>query len=123
ASGETVEQVRFEPGRLMELLDLIDAGTLSTSMAKTVFEEMFDTGVAPKEIVESSGMAQIGDADAIRPAIEQAVESNPKPVADYLQGKETALRYLVGQVMKITRGKANPQLATQLLEEKLEAMR
>ena len=123
ATDTEITHTKVLPGHMVELLELVEDGTLSSSMAKTVFEEMFDTGVAPKEIVESSGAAQIGDADAIRPAIEQAVESNPKPVADYLQGKETALRYLVGQVMKITRGKANPQLATQLLLEKLDAMR
>ena len=123
ATDTEIAQTRIRPGHLVELVELVKDGTLSSTMAKTVFEEMFDTGVAPREIVESSGMPQIGDADTIGLAIEEAVESNPQPVADYLEGKETALRYLVGQVMKITRGKANPQVATQLLEEKLDEMR
>ena len=123
ASGETVEQVRFEPRRLMELLDLIDAGTLSTSMAKTVFEEMFETGAPPERIAEERGLVQISDADAVQPAVEEAVSDNPDPVSDYLAGKEVAIKFLVGQVMKITRGKANPQLVAEMLKDKRESMR
>ena len=123
ATGTEITNVNVRPAHIAELLELVDAGTLSSSMAKTVFEEMFSTGAAPKEIAEKSAMVQIRDADAVRTAIEEAMESNPKPVADYVSGKETALQYLVGQVMKITRGKANPQLVTQLLKEKLGAMR
>ena len=123
SAGETVEQVRFEPGRLMELLDLIDAGTLSTGMAKTVFEEMFETGAPPKRIAEERGLVQISDAGTVRPAVEEAVSGNPGPVADYLAGKEVAIKFLVGQVMKITRGKANPQLVAEMLKDKLESMR
>jgi aspartyl-tRNA(Asn)/glutamyl-tRNA(Gln) amidotransferase subunit B len=107
----------------MELMDLIEDGTLSTSMAKTVFEEMFETGNAPKEIAESAGMVQISDTDLIRSAVEEAIAGNPQPVADYVQGKETAMRFLVGEVMKATRGKANPQLVSTVLREKLEALR
>ena len=123
ATGTDIADARVRPKNLAELLGLVEDGTLSSSMAKTVFEEMFETGGAPIEIAERSAMVQIGDADVIMPAIEEAVETNPKPVTDYLEGKETALRYLMGQVMKITRGKANPQLVTRLLKEKLEAMR
>ena len=123
ASDTEIAETKIRPAHLTELLGLVEDGTLSSSMAKTVFEEMFDTGGAPAEIAERSGMVQIGDADVILAAIEEAVETNPKPVADYIEGKETALRYLMGQVMKITRGNANPKLVTRLLEEKLEAMR
>ena len=118
-----VSQVKIKPEHLVELLGLIDAGTLNTSMAKTVFEEMFDTGRPPKQIAEESGMVQLSDVASIGPAVDDAIAGNSRPVSDYLDGKETALRFLVGQVMKSTRGKANPELVTNLLKEKLEAMR
>ena len=123
ASDTEIADTKIRPEHLTELLGLVEDGTLSSSMAKTVFDEMFETGGSPAEIAERSEMVQIGDAEVIMPSIEEAVEKNPKPVADYLEGKETAFRYLMGQVMKITRGKANPQLVTRLLEEKLEALR
>ena len=66
---------------------------------------------------------QISDVDSISSAIQEAIDSNPKPVSEFLEGKETAIRFLVGQVMKITRGKANPQLANDLLKDKLESLR
>ena len=123
ASGKDLEDVNLPPEHVVELLDLIDAGTLSTGMARTVFEEMFNTGRPPKAIAEESGMAQISDTDVVQAAVEQAIDGNPKPVADYLGGKETAMRFLVGQVMKLTKGKANPQIATTLVKEKLESIR
>jgi aspartyl-tRNA(Asn)/glutamyl-tRNA(Gln) amidotransferase subunit B len=122
-TGGDMDDIKLQPPHLVELLDLIDAGTLSTGMAKTVFEDMFKTGRPPKEIAEGAGMVQISDADAIRAAVEEAVAGNPAPVADYLKGKETAMRFLVGQVMKVTRGKANPQMAAGLIKEKLESLR
>ena len=123
ATGTGIEDVKIRPQHLVELLELIENGTLSNNLAKTVFEEMFTTGNPPKQIVEKAGMVQISDEDSIRPAVEEAINSNHGPVTDYLGGKETAMRFLIGQVMKITRGKANPQLASRLLEEKLESMR
>ncbi len=122
-TGGEIGDVKFRPEHLVQLLDLIEAGTLTTSMAKSVFEEMFHTGKSPEQIAREAGMVQITDADAIRAAVEQAIAENPKPVADYLGGKETAIRFLVGQVMKLTRGKANPQMVTEQLKAKLEAMR
>ena len=123
ATGGTIEDTKFEPKHLVDLLDLIDAGTLSTGMAKAVFEEMFNTGKPPQRIAEEAGMAQISDAGAVQPAVDEAVANNPKPVADYLGGKETAMRFLVGQVMKSTKGQANPQLVAKMLQERLESMR
>ena len=122
-TGGSVEDVRFQPEHLIELLDLIDAGTLSTGLGKTVFEEMFKTGRPPAQIADEAGMVQISDTQAVQSAVEEAVANNPEPVADYLNGKETAMRFLMGQVMKITRGKANPQLAAKLVKEKLDSMR
>ena len=122
-TGSEITDVKIQPQHLVELLKLIDDGTLSTGMAKTVFEEMFNTGRSPREIAEEAEMVQISDTVSIRPAVEEAITNSPQPVADYLNGKETALRFLVGQVMKITRGSANPQLVSELLKEELESMR
>ena len=122
-TGTEISDVKIQPQHIIELLGLIESGTLSTSMAKTVFEKMFETGQPPKQIAEEAGMAQISDAEAVLPAVQQAIADNPQPVADYLNGKETAIRFLVGQVMKITRGKANPQLVSELLSEELKSPR
>ena len=121
--GIEIADTRIQPGQVNGLLDLIDAGTLNSTMAKAVFEEMFKSGRSPEEIAEETGMVQISDVDAVRGAVGEAVEGNPDPVADYLSGKEAAMRFLVGQVMKITRGKANPQLAAELLRQELDSLR
>ena len=122
-TGGDISEVKVKPHQVIELLELIDAGTLTTTLAKTVFEEMFDSGRPPRRIAEEGGMVQMSDADSVAPAVAEAIANNPSPVADYLDGKETAMRFLVGQVMKITRGKANPQLVSKLVKEKLESMR
>ena len=123
APGEPAVEGGVDPAHLAELLDMIASGVLSTRMAKTVFEEMYATGEAPGRIVEKGGMEQISDADSITPAIEEAIDKNPGPVEEYLGGKDAVIKFLVGQVMKITRGQANPQLVTTLLEDKLKTMR
>ena len=123
AAGSSFEDLRFPPKHLVELIRLVEDGTLSASMAKTVFEEMFESGGSPTAVAEKRGLVQISDTDAVQAAVNQAVEDNPQPVKDYLSGKDTAIRYLVGQVMRITRGKANPQVAVELLRSKLESMR
>jgi aspartyl-tRNA(Asn)/glutamyl-tRNA(Gln) amidotransferase subunit B len=123
APGEPAVEGGVDPAHLAELLDMIDSDVLSTAMAKTVFEKMYATGDAPGRIAEKDGMAQISDADTMTPAIDEAVASNPGPVADYLGGKDAAIKFLVGQVMKITRGQANPKLVTTLLQDKLDSMR
>ena len=121
--GTDITDLKMRPQHLKELLELIDAGTMSSNMAKSVFEEMFTTGRPPRQIAEEGGMVQISDADTIRIAVETAIAENPQPVDDYLKGKETAMRFLVGQVMKATSGKANPRLVDELLKDKLNGMR
>ena len=111
------------PGALADLLGLIADGTLSTSLAKTVLERMYATGAAAAEIVREQGLAQISDTGAIEAAVAEAIAANPKAVADYLSGKETAARFLMGQVMRITKGQAQPELALQLVQAGLEAQR
>ena len=122
-TNRDVGSVKITPQAFVELLDLVSDGTLSNNMAKSVFEQMFDNGKAPTQIAEEQGLMQISDTDALGSAVDEAIEANPKAVSEYLDGKEQAIRFLVGQVMRITKGNANPQLATQLLKERLEAVR
>ncbi len=118
--GQEINETRVTPAMLVKLIDLVDSGTVSVTMAKTVLEESFATGQLPSKIVEEKGYTQIDDAAAVRGAVAQAIEANPKAVSDYLDGKETAARFLVGQVMKITRGQAKPDLVQQLVLSGLE---
>ena len=123
ASGRDLEQTPLTPRHLSELLDLLDAGTLSNNMAKEVLEEVFSSGESPGTVVKARGLSQISDTSAIESAAQQAIDANHAAVADYMKGKETALKFLIGQVMKLTRGQANPQLANQVIKEKLDAMK
>ena len=118
-----IASVKIAPEGFVELLNMVSEGTLSNNMAKTVFEEMFHSGESPAKIAEEQGLVQISDTDALGNAVDEAIAANPKPVSEYLEGKEQAIRFLVGQVMRITRGQANPQLAMQLLKERLESIR
>ena len=122
-TGTLLDDVNIAPSQIVELQKLVDGGTLSSSMAKAVFEKMYNTGANPQAITEADGLAQISDSDAVGAAIDDAISANPQPVRDYLEGKESAIQFLVGQVMRITRGKANPQMTTELLKNKLEAMK
>ncbi len=107
---------------LAAMLDLMDDGTISVRMAKEVFPEMFDTGRSPGQIVEEKGLTQINDQDALAAAVREAIEANPKAVADFQKGKQNAVGFLVGQVMRATRGQANPQTANQLVAQQLAAI-
>ena len=123
AEDRELLEVPIAPESLAALQDLVDAGTLSTTMARAVFEEMFYMGKGPQAIVQERGLVQVSDADALLPVVEEAIAGNPQAVKDYLDGKETAVRFLVGQVMKQTQGKANPGLAQTLLGERLKALK
>ena len=115
--------VRVTPAHLAELLGLVDSGVLSGTMAKTVLEEAFASGEEPGKIVSERGYSQISDSSVVELAVAQALAENPKAVADYVQGKEAAARFLVGQVMKLTRGQAKPELALELVQAGLEAVK
>lgn len=105
---------------LVKLLKLIDSKVISGPIAKTVFEEMFDTGKDPEVIVEEKSLKQISDRDELVSVIKKVLAENPKSVEDYKKGKKKALGFLVGQTMKATKGKANPQLVNEILLEELE---
>ena len=118
-----IANAQVAPPGLAALLDLIADNTLSTSLAKTALEEMYDTGDTASAVVARRGLGQISDAGALAAAVSDAIAANPKAVADYLAGKENAARFLMGQVMRLTKGQAQPELALRLVQEGLAAQR
>lgn len=119
AEDKELDDLVLTPSHLVEMLKLIDAGTISGKIAKTVFEEMFQTGKRAGEIVQEKGLVQISDAGELTRIVDAVLAANPKSVSDFRGGKEAALGFLVGQVMKETRGRANPALVNQLLRDRL----
>ena len=117
----TLADLKFKQEALLELVGLVEAKTISSSAAQQVFAEMFDTGKAPAVIVQEKGLAQVSDTGAIEKLCDEAIAANPNPVADYKAGKVAALNSLKGQVMKLSKGKANPALVGEILERKLKS--
>jgi aspartyl-tRNA(Asn)/glutamyl-tRNA(Gln) amidotransferase subunit B len=120
AAGKDIAESPVSAARLAELLKLQAAGTISGKIAKDVFLKMFGTGRGAQEIVESEGLAQISDTAALEQIVAQVIAASPKQVEQYKGGKQTVLGYLVGQVMKATRGQANPAAVNELLKKALE---
>ena len=120
-SGTSIEEVKVTPRALVELIALVDAGTINLNTGKRVLADMFETGEPAKTIVETKGLAQISDADALEAIAQRVLEGNPAEVAKYLGGKESVLGWLVGQVMKESRGKANPGAVQEILRRQLAA--
>ena len=106
---------------LANMINLIEDGTISGKIAKEVFEEMWKTGREPKKIVEERGLVQITDTGALEDAIDNVLKANPAQVEEYKRGKEKLFGFFVGQVMRTTKGKANPELVNKLLKKKLSA--
>jgi aspartyl-tRNA(Asn)/glutamyl-tRNA(Gln) amidotransferase subunit B len=126
SEGETVNmmefgELKFRPEALLELVGLVEAKTISSAAAQQVFSEMFETGKSPAAIVQEKGLAQVSDTGAIEKFCDEAIAANPNPVADYKAGKVAALNSLKGQVMKLSKGKANPALVGAILERKLKS--
>ena len=113
------QDLKFSPKNLAELIELTEAGTINSTVAKEVFEEIFYHDVDPKQYVEEKGLKTVNDEGALRTTIEQIIADNPQSVADYHNGKEKAIGYLVGQTMKAMKGKANPAMVNQILKELL----
>jgi aspartyl-tRNA(Asn)/glutamyl-tRNA(Gln) amidotransferase subunit B len=107
------------PANLAGLVRLIDEGTISGKIAKDVFARMLASGEDPATIVRREGLTQVADAGALEALVDQAIAANPKAVADFKGGKVAAAKSLVGQVMKASRGKANPAMVDRLVQEKL----
>ena len=117
-------QIPFDAKQLGKLVVLIDKGTISSSIGKKVLEELFacekDNMKDPEEIIKEKVWIQISDEGAIREVVMQVLEANPQSIADYKAGKDRALGFLVGQAMKATKGKANPQMLNQMFIEELK---
>lgn len=114
-----VEHIKLRESGFAELMELVATSAISTKTAKDILGELIQTGVAPSIYVREKGLAQLTDTSEIERFVEHAIAESPKIVADYLGGKERALTALVGVVMKLSRGKANPELVNDLLKQKL----
>ena len=120
-SQTSLEDLRFKLEAIPQLVELVDSGKISTRIAQDVFAEMFVSGESPATIVEKKGLAQVSDTGAVEKFCDEAIAANPGPVADFRAGKAAALNFLKGQVMKLSKGKANPAMAGEILERKLKA--
>lgn len=120
ANGLELEDVKMTGQGLGEMIALIGKGTISTKIAKTVFKGMVETGKSPQQIVEEQGLVQISDEGAILSIVDAVIAANPQSVEDFRNGKDKAIGFLVGQIMKETKGKANPGLVNKLLTDRLK---
>jgi aspartyl-tRNA(Asn)/glutamyl-tRNA(Gln) amidotransferase subunit B len=116
----TISESKVTPEKLAEIVALIDAKTISTGAGKQVFEIIFNDGGTPKQIVEEKGMAQVSDDSALDGWAEEAIANNPKPVEEYKAGNAASINFLMGQVMKASKGKANPGAVMHVLKKKLD---
>jgi len=121
AEGKTIEESPVDAKRLGQMIVLISKGTISSKIAKKVFTEMWTSPDAPEKIVKDKGLVQITDTKAIEAIVDAVIAANPKPVEDYKAGNKKAIGALVGQVMKQSKGKANPGMVNKLLAAKLDA--
>ena len=119
AEGIGIEASPVDAKRLGEMIGLISKGTISSKIAKKVFEEMWKSPDSPEKIVKDKGLVQITDTKAIEAIVDKVIADNPKAVEEYKGGKKKAIGSLVGQVMKQSKGKANPQMVNELLTQKL----
>ncbi|MCP4138006.1 MAG: Asp-tRNA(Asn)/Glu-tRNA(Gln) amidotransferase subunit GatB [bacterium] len=118
---EKIDSFIVTPSMLAELIKLIDNNTISGKIAKKVLQEMLESGKNPETIVEEKGLKQVTDVSSIEPIIDSILANNPQSIEDYKAGKKKALGFLVGQVMKESKGKANPQMVNELLIKKLDS--
>ena len=119
-ANQVAFRAKVSPKRLGALLSNTRRAIINTATAKSVLEEMFQTGTSADDIINQRDLGQISDSGEIDKAVIQAIENNPKAVADYKAGKQQSLKFLMGQVMRATGGRANPKLVIELLEKKLE---
>jgi aspartyl-tRNA(Asn)/glutamyl-tRNA(Gln) amidotransferase subunit B len=118
--GKEIEQSPVTAKDLAELITNVETGQISGKIGKTVFEEMFSTSKAPSLIIKEQGLTQISDEKQLQSVINQILAANPKQVADYKAGKTKLLGFFVGQVMKETKGQANPTLLNDLVKKVLD---
>ena len=113
------DQIPFTAEQLGKMIVLIEKGTISSAIGKKVLDELFENPNDPEEIVKSKGWIQISDEEAIKKIVMQVLDANPQSIADFKAGKDRALGFLVGQAMKATKGKANPQMLNKMFLEEL----
>ncbi|PIV41070.1 MAG: Asp-tRNA(Asn)/Glu-tRNA(Gln) amidotransferase GatCAB subunit B, partial [Nitrospirae bacterium CG02_land_8_20_14_3_00_44_33] len=114
-----IEECRLKPKQLVGMLKLMDKGTISGKIAKVVFEEMYKTGKDAESIVKEKGLVQISDEGAIEKAVDEVIAKNPKEVERFKAGDEKLLGFFVGQIMKFTKGKANPRIVNEMVKKRL----
>ena len=120
-AGQRIDECLIHPEALDELVNLIDSGKISGKQGKEVFAEMFATGKTATAIVKEKGIEQLSDVSAIEKLCDEVIAANPKPVTDFRAGNVASLNFLKGQVIKLSKGKANPQLVGEILERKLSS--
>jgi aspartyl-tRNA(Asn)/glutamyl-tRNA(Gln) amidotransferase subunit B len=120
ASGMEISDAKVAPRDLYAMISLIEAGTITGASAKAVLEAMFASGKAPADVIGELGLEQMSGDDELGKIVDGVIEKNPKPVADFRAGKQEAIKFLVGQAMRETRGRANPATLTEILKSKLE---
>lgn len=114
------KDLKISPKNLVELFNMIEEGKISNTIGKDVFKEIFESNRSAKEIIEEKGLTQISCSDEIEKLVDEVLNNNPKSVEDYKAGKTKAIGFLMGQVMKASKGKANPEVAKNIIEEKLK---
>ena len=114
------KDLKISPKNLVELFKMIEEGKISNTIGKDVFKEIFESNKSAKEIIEEKGLTQISCSDEIEKLVDEVLNNNPKSVEDYKAGKTKAIGFLMGQVMKASKGKANPEVAKNIIEEKLK---
>jgi aspartyl/glutamyl-tRNA(asn/gln) amidotransferase subunit B len=117
-----LEQLPFGPDHIAELVNALDAQTITSKQAKDVFEVMLESGEHPQRIIKNKGMTQVSDAGAIEKLVDEVFAANPQAIADWKKGKTNVAGWLMGQVMKKSQGKANPNQTTELVRKKLDTL-
>ena len=123
SEGKVISEILVQPSQLVELITLINDGSLSNNMATDVFKMVYETGRDPAEIVKEQGLVQISDNTILEDAVSRIIDENPKSVSDYFQGKEAVVGFFIGQIMRETKGTANPKIAREIVISHLEAIR
>ena len=113
------EDIRFSPENLAKLIGLVDSKAINSSVAKEVFEAMFENDIDPEKYVDEKGLRTVNDEGALKKTVEEVIANNPQSVEDYRNGKEKAIGFLVGQTMKAMKGKADPAMVNKMLKELL----
>lgn len=120
ANGTWIEELKFTPKDVAELIDVIKDGTISSAIGKQVLEDMFESGKSPKKIIEEKGLKQNNDEGALLEIVNKVLDANPQVIEQYKSGKTRILGFAVGQVMKETKGQANPGIVNKLVEQEVE---